>query len=90
MKIKINAPPAKGKANKALVHFLARKLGVKNSGVEIISGHTTRLKRIKVIGEGTKTKQKNLTLNYTSMLRRSVAAIIGEPFTLCSNVEPGI
>jgi len=24
---------------KALVHFLARKLGVKNSGVEIITGH---------------------------------------------------
>jgi len=48
----------KGKANKALVGFLARKLGVKNSQVEIISGHTTRLKRIKVIGEGTKTKEK--------------------------------
>jgi len=43
---------------KALVHFLARKLGVKNSGVEIITGHTTRLKRIKVIGEGTKTKER--------------------------------
>ena len=51
LKIKINAPPLKGKANKALVGFLARKLGVKNSGVEIISGHTTRLKSIKVIGE---------------------------------------
>jgi len=58
-KIKINAPPLKGKASKALVDFLARKLGVKNSGVEIISGHTTRLKRIKVIGEGTKTKKKS-------------------------------
>ncbi len=42
----------KEKANKTLVDFLARKLGVKNSQVEIISGHTTRLKRIKVIGEG--------------------------------------
>ncbi len=58
LKIKINSPPLKGKANKALVGFLARKLGVKNSGVEIITGHTTRLKRIKVIGEGTKTKEK--------------------------------
>ncbi|MEE9192311.1 MAG: DUF167 domain-containing protein [Candidatus Aerophobetes bacterium] len=36
LKIRINAPPAKGKANKVMVHFLARKLGVKNSGVEII------------------------------------------------------
>ncbi len=58
LKIKINAPAVKEKANKALVGFLARKLGVKNSGVEIISGHTTRLKRIEVIGEGTKTKEK--------------------------------
>jgi len=55
LKIKINAPLVKGKANKALVEFLARKLGVKNSQVEIISGHTTRLKRIKLIGEGTET-----------------------------------
>jgi len=30
LKIKINAPPVKGKANKALVEFLAGKLGVKN------------------------------------------------------------
>jgi len=58
LKIRINAPAVKGKANKALVHFLARKLDVKNSGVEIIAGHTTRLKRIEVIGEGTKTKEK--------------------------------
>jgi len=58
LKTKINAPAVKGKANKALVHFLARKLGVRNSQVEVISGHTSRLKRIKVIGEGTKTKEK--------------------------------
>ena len=38
LKIKINAPPLKGKANKALVEFLAGKLGVKNSGIEIING----------------------------------------------------
>jgi len=58
LKIKINAPPLKEKANKALVGFLAGKLGVKNSRVEIISDHTTRLKRIKVIKEGTKTQEK--------------------------------
>ena len=36
LKIKINARPVKGKANKALVDFLARKLAVKNSQLEII------------------------------------------------------
>ncbi len=58
LKIKINAPPLKGKANKALVDFLSRKLGVKNRQVEIISGHTTKLKKIKVKGEATKTKER--------------------------------
>ena len=36
LRIRISAPAVKGKANKALVDFLARKLGVKNSGIEII------------------------------------------------------
>jgi len=55
-KIKINAPPVKGKANRALIDFLADKLGVKRSEVEIISRRTSRIKKIKVVGEGTRTK----------------------------------
>jgi len=54
LKIKINAPPLKGKANKALIDFLAKELAVKKSQIEILSGHTSRIKTIKVIGEGTK------------------------------------
>ncbi len=42
LKVKINAPPVRGKANKALVVFLAEELGVKRSDVEIISGHTPK------------------------------------------------
>jgi len=53
LKIKINAPPVKGKANKALMDFLAKELGVKKSEIEIVSGHTSRVKKIKVMGEGT-------------------------------------
>lgn len=53
LKIKINAPPVKGKANKALIDFLAKELGVKKSEIEIVSGHTSRVKKIKVMGEGT-------------------------------------
>ena len=59
LKIKISAPPVKGKANKALIDFLAEKLGVKKSAVEIISGHTSKIKKIKVIGEAIKI-EKNL------------------------------
>ena len=59
LKVKINAPPVKGKANKALIDFLAEKLGVKRSQVEIISGHTSKIKKIKVVGEAEKI-EKNL------------------------------
>ncbi|GAG04056.1 unnamed protein product, partial [marine sediment metagenome] len=38
---------------------LAEKLGVKKSEVEIISGHTSKIKKIKVIGEAEKI-EKNL------------------------------
>jgi len=59
LKIKINAPPVKGKANRALIDFLAEKLGVKKSEIEIMSGHTSKIKKIKVVGEGGKI-EKNL------------------------------
>jgi len=59
LRIKINAPPVKGKANRALIDFLAEKLGVKKSEIEILSGHTSKIKKIKVLGEGGKI-EKNL------------------------------
>ena len=59
LKIRINAPPVKGKANRALIDFLAEKLGVKKSEIEIISGHTSKIKKIKVVGEAEKI-EKNL------------------------------
>jgi hypothetical protein len=58
LKIKTNAPPVNGKANKALINFLAKELGVRTSEVEIISGHTSRIKKINVIGQGTKIEKK--------------------------------
>jgi len=54
LKVKINAPAVKGKANKALIDFLAEKLGMKKSEIEIMSGHTSKIKKIKVLGEGGK------------------------------------
>jgi hypothetical protein len=62
LKIKISAPPVKGKANKALIDFLAKELGVKRSEVEIVSGHTSRIKKIKVVGEGTQELGKGMKL----------------------------
>lgn len=48
LKIRLTAAPEKGKANRALQEFLARRLGVSRSDVEILSGHTSRNKRVRV------------------------------------------
>ena len=48
-KVKIAAAPEKGKANEALCAFLAERLGVAQSKVRILSGKTSRLKRVRVI-----------------------------------------
>ena len=47
-KVKVAAPPEKGKANRALCHFLAQKLGVAKSRIRIVTGETSALKRIRV------------------------------------------
>jgi len=51
-KIRLTAPPVDGAANEALVEFLSEILSVSKSSVEIISGHTSREKRVKISGIG--------------------------------------
>ncbi len=58
LKVRISAPPVQGKANKVLIQFLAKHLGVKRSQVEILSGHTSRIKTIHVVGQGTEKLQQ--------------------------------
>jgi uncharacterized protein (TIGR00251 family) len=48
--VRLAAPPVDGAANKALVAFLARALGVGRSSVRIVSGETARLKIVEVTG----------------------------------------
>ena len=50
LKIRLAAPPVDGKANAALLAFLAKTCGVPKSAVELISGDTSRAKRVKIIG----------------------------------------
>lgn len=46
LKIAIASPPVDGKANSALIAFLAKTLGVSKSSVSILSGETSRQKRL--------------------------------------------
>ena len=50
LKIRLTAPPVDGAANEALVKFLADTLSVPKSHVEIVSGHTSREKIVRIHG----------------------------------------
>jgi uncharacterized protein (TIGR00251 family) len=50
MKVRLAAPPVDGKANRALCVFLADFCGVPKAAVTLISGETSRAKRVRVGG----------------------------------------
>lgn len=47
-KIDVSAAPEDGAANELLRRFVAAEFGVPAGNVEILSGHTSRLKRLRV------------------------------------------
>ncbi len=47
-KMAVAAPPEKGKANKALIAFLADLLTVRKSDVTVMAGHTSAVKTIRI------------------------------------------
>ena len=49
-KVKITSPPVDGLANKTLIELFAKKLGVAKASVEIVSGHRSKLKMIRIYG----------------------------------------
>lgn len=48
LRVKIAAPPVEGKANKEIVAFMAKTLGIPKSAVELLHGSTGRIKLIQV------------------------------------------
>lgn len=50
LKIRLAAPPVDGKANAALLAFIAERLGVSKSAVTLKSGQTSRRKVVEVEG----------------------------------------
>src|SRR5687768_418150 len=49
--VRLAAPPVEGAANKALIAFLAKTLGLPKGDIRIQSGETARVKLLHVIGE---------------------------------------
>ncbi len=60
LKVRLTAPPVEGRANEALVAFLAKRLGVRKSQVEIVAGATSRRKMIRVSGVLTQEVEERL------------------------------
>jgi uncharacterized protein len=49
-RVRLRAPPVDGRANESLRNLLAKFLGVPAKEVEIVSGRTSRTKRVRVSG----------------------------------------
>ena len=50
LRVRLQAPPVDGRANQALVEFLAQKLGLPKRTVAVIAGDKGRIKRVRIAG----------------------------------------
>jgi len=50
LKIRLAAPPVEGKANDALIAWLAKQLKTNRSHIELVAGDLSRLKRVTITG----------------------------------------
>ncbi len=49
--IKLTAPPVENAANKALLEFVAGFLQIKKNQIELVTGHKSREKTLKILGK---------------------------------------
>jgi len=50
LKVKVSAPPVRGKANRRLRELISRLFDVRKSNVKIIRGETSKLKLLRIEG----------------------------------------
>ena len=50
LKVRVRAAPSEGEANAALIRLIATSLGIPPRAVTLITGQTSRLKRLKIAG----------------------------------------
>ena len=63
IKLRINAPPARGKANEECRRFLAKAAGVSLSSIEIVSGDSSRDKVIRIHNTSVERVREALNIN---------------------------
>ena len=50
LKISLTTPPTDGRANAALIAFLAERLNIPRASIELLTGHSSRSKILRVTG----------------------------------------
>jgi uncharacterized protein (TIGR00251 family) len=66
IKVRLTAPPVEGKANEALVEFLAEVLGVARARIEIIAGDTGRDKLVSILDMDSTDAQERILSHLSS------------------------
>lgn len=56
--IRLKAPPVDGKANEMLISFLSDFFSVSKSRIHILTGHSSKYKKIEIEGEYTELEKK--------------------------------
>ena len=60
LKVKVQAPAVEGRANEALLRFLAEALGIPPRSVSLLRGDTARLKVVRIAGLGSDEVRRRL------------------------------
>ncbi len=60
IRVRLTAPPVEGRANKALVKFLAKVLDVAPSRIEIVAGEGGRDKLVSIVDMSVETAQRKI------------------------------
>jgi uncharacterized protein (TIGR00251 family) len=66
LKIRLKAAPEKGEANKALIAFLSKTLGISKQSISIVSGETSRKKKLSLAGISQEELDERLYINHKS------------------------
>ena len=48
LRMRLHAPPVDGKANQALLHWVADRLDIARAHIELVRGHTAKRKQLRV------------------------------------------
>jgi uncharacterized protein (TIGR00251 family) len=63
LKIKVAAPPEKGRANQCLTDYLSRLLGIRKNQVKILSGTSSPIKQLQIEGVALENIRKILDIH---------------------------